>query len=91
MDLQQLRKQIDEIDHALIGLFYQRMDIAAQVAKYKQQNSLPVYDPVRERQKLDTLTQAAPPDRQAYVADLFALLFKLSRDEQERIMGTHGQ
>ena len=34
-DLQELRKQIDEIDDAMVSLFEKRMSIAEQVANYK--------------------------------------------------------
>ena len=86
MDLQELRRQIDGIDGELIRLFLQRMDVSVEIAKYKQQNHLPVYDPVREREKLDGLQKLAGADRASAAAELFALLFALSRAEQERIL-----
>jgi chorismate mutase len=52
MDLQELRVQIDGTDDEIIRLFRQRMDISAEIAKYKRQHDLPIRDPAREQQKL---------------------------------------
>ena len=86
MDLQELREQIDEIDNCLVELFQQRMDISVEIARYKQQNNLPVHDPVRERQKLHELSGKAKEGHEAYITALYSLIFELSRTEQERIL-----
>ena len=43
------REQIDAIDQELVKLFTQRMEVAANIAGYKKEQGLPVYDPRRER------------------------------------------
>jgi monofunctional chorismate mutase len=86
MDLVQLREQIDQTDQAIIRLFNQRMDLAVQVAAYKKQHGLPIFDPIREKEKMDALKHDAQPDRAEYLEYLFAMLFELSRAEQERVM-----
>jgi len=86
MDLQDLRNQIDKIDGELTRLFQLRMDVSGDVARYKQLNKLPVYDPERERQKLYDLTQKVDESRVSHVTALYTLLFDLSRSEQERII-----
>ncbi len=48
MDLNELRGQIDDIDRQLTTLFCKRMDIVSAVAKYKQENNLPIYQKGRE-------------------------------------------
>ena len=53
MDLGVLRDQIDDIDKQIIRLFEERMDVAEQVARYKIGCGKPVYDPVRERSKIE--------------------------------------
>ena len=85
MDLQGLRKKIDVIDNGLVDLFQQRMDIAIEVARHKHENGIPVYDPVRERQKLYDLSGKAP-GRENHITALYSLLFELSRSDQERIV-----
>jgi len=91
LDLQGLRKQIDEIDDGLIRLFERRMGLSAEVALYKQKNNLPVYDPARERQKLYDLSEKAEAGRETYITALYSLLFELSRSEQERILNPESE
>ena len=88
MDLQDLRLQIDGIDDDLVRLFQQRMDISAEIARFKQQHSMPVYDPARERQILYDLSFKVKDGREAYITALYSLLFELSRADQERILNT---
>ena len=52
MDLNDYRKQIDDIDRQLLALFGQRMEVAAAIAAYKKEHDLPVLDGKREREKL---------------------------------------
>ena len=91
MDIQELRKQIDEIDNGLINLFEKRMDIAAEVARYKQENNIPVYDPVREREILDKLSGKVTKGRESSITALYSLLFELSRAEQEKVMNQEAE
>jgi len=86
MDLQELRKQIDEVDDGLVRLFQRRMDVSAEIARYKKENNLPVHDPARERQKLYDLSFKTDAGRESYIVALYALLFELSRADQERIL-----
>ena len=86
MDLQEIRHQIDEIDDELVRLFQRRMDISGDVARYKQQNNLPIHDPAREREKLYDITEKVGEGRRAHVTALYSLLFELSRSEQGRII-----
>ena len=86
MDLQELRGRIDGIDDALIDLFQRRMNMANEVARYKQRHGMPILDPVREEQKLRDLSGKAEERYRPYVAALYALIFELSRAEQEKTM-----
>lgn len=47
------RKQINEIDRAMADLFERRMEAARQVAEYKQENGLPVFDSARETEVIE--------------------------------------
>ena len=44
MDIQELRKQINQIDAQLVKTFEDRMHVALEIAKYKKENGLPVFD-----------------------------------------------
>ena len=45
MDLEALRKQIDEIDTEMCDLFAQRMKVVTDIARYKKENNMVVYHP----------------------------------------------
>lgn len=91
MNLDELRTEIDKIDDEMIKLFEQRMELAAQIAAYKQENGLAVYDPKREREKLRELAAKLPEDKQEYVYCLYSLIFELSRCSQNRIINIGGK
>jgi len=88
MDLQELRGLIDGIDNCLVDLFQQRIDVSAEIARYKRQNNVPIYDPIRERQKLHDLSGKVEEGRKEYITALYSLIFELSRIEQERILNS---
>lgn len=50
MKLEELRKEIDEIDRQWIDLLSKRISIAKQIALVKQQQKLSLYDQKREKQ-----------------------------------------
>ena len=84
MDLSELRNKIDQIDIELVKLFVARMDIAAQVADYKQKNNLPIYVPERERAILQNVAEQAGPEMDDYAQVLYSMLFELSRSYQRK-------
>ena len=47
-ELEQARREIDEVDAALAELFERRMRAVVQVARYKQAHGIPIHDPARE-------------------------------------------
>ena len=52
MNSQEIRGKIDKIDSQMADLFCQRMELAAQIAKYKKENNLPIFNSGREREVL---------------------------------------
>ncbi len=84
---EEYRKKIDEIDDKLIGLFSERMKVAADIAAFKKENGLPVYDPIREREKLISVIENSPEETRDYAPLLYSLIFELSRSYQNRIIG----
>ena len=86
--LLQCRKEIDEIDAQFIELFRKRMDVASRVAEYKRESGMPVFDSAREREKLTQLAEMAGPDMGNYIRQMYSLMFELSRDHQNRLLGT---
>ena len=83
MDLTEYRKKIDEIDGKILRLFEERMALAGEIGRFKQENDLPVFQPERESQKLDSLKTQARPEFLLYDRELLETLFALSRKYQE--------
>ena len=83
MDIQELRKQINEIDAQLVKNFDDRMRVALEIAKYKKENGMPVFDPARERDVLNKQTSAVSEDMAMYVKLLYNTIFDISRSYQQ--------
>jgi chorismate mutase len=49
MTLEELRKQIDELDRQLVVLLSQRAEAALEAGRLKVATSLPIYEPGREK------------------------------------------
>ena len=58
MNLEEIRTEIDALDKQLLALFERRMDLCRDVALYKKEHSLPVFQPEREEKLLDKIEQA---------------------------------
>ena len=59
-DLKEIRADINEIDVRMGQLFHQRMQLAKEVAVYKQANQMPVFDKAREEQILENRMKDFP-------------------------------
>ena len=88
MDLKELRTEIDKVDDELIGLFFKRLSIAGDIALYKKQHGLPVFDPKREEEKLSALSAKVNEEYKEQIVKFFSLLFNISRAEQEKILSS---
>lgn len=89
MDLLDLRKEIDEIDEQLIPLLRHRMDISRQVAAYKAQRGMPVFNAERESQIIQSVKEKCGEDGDA-IATVFSATMDASRAIQHNIMESGG-
>ena len=55
-DLEQCRKEIDEIDQQLIKLFEQRMQVSKDVVTYKLAHDMEIFQPQREKAVIEKNT-----------------------------------
>lgn len=86
-ELEELRRELDEVDRELVRLFERRMALAGQVAACKIAAGRPVLDRTREEAVL--ASRAAMLENHAWEAEvrqLYETLMALSRGEQQRIM-----
>lgn len=49
MNIDDLRREIDRLDHELLRIFNERASLALQIGEIKKVLHLPVYDPDREK------------------------------------------
>ena len=86
-DLTEIRQQIDQIDQKMLALFKERMGCSAEVAEYKRGTGKAIYDPVRERQKIDALTK--DEDKliiKKSVEEMFLQMMSISRRYQYSLL-----
>ena len=86
LDLEALRKQIDRADQMLLTSFVTRMRICSQIAKYKKENGIEIYDPEREKEKLDEIRRISPNDMEDSCVMLYNKIMEISKDFQEKII-----
>ena len=87
MELSDIRVKIDAVDDQLLDLFLQRMDLAEEVAKYKNEHNLPILNRERERAVLAAVTEKAG-DRERYAYHLFATLMELAKSRQAELISS---
>lgn len=86
MDLEELRKQIDEIDTQMCDLFAKRMQVVSEVGRYKKENNLPVYHPSRARAVLHNVSRRLGPEFEGYGRTLYRTIFDLSESYETRML-----
>lgn len=85
VDLSETRVKIDEIDRKIISLFNERMKLADDVANYKIATGKPVYDAVREKEKLLVIEGFGEDDfGKTALRELFTQIMSISRKYQYR-------
>ena len=82
-DLSMVRQEIDLIDKQLIELLRQRSECVEQIAKYKCQHKLSIYDATRENRILDKITKENPSQYQSVdMANIFHAIMRAGLNQQ---------
>lgn len=90
-DLQEIRKEIDEIDDQIVALYENRMKLTSEVAEYKIDTGKKIFDKEREESKLTTLGQKASCDfTRNGIRELFEQIMAMSRKKQYQLLTEHG-
>lgn len=86
-ELEKARETINVIDEQIADLYVRRMDAAKQVAAYKKEHNLPVFDPVREKQLIagETAKVKDPAYRDSY-GEFLQFLMDQSKVLQKTIL-----
>ena len=86
-DLKDIRVEIDKIDKQILSLFNQRMNLTDEVADYKRSVGKPVYDKVREDEKLEALSANADDSfSKKAIHELYSQIMSISRKKQFKIL-----
>lgn len=86
-NLEECRKEINEIDRKLVELLVQRMYLSVDVAAYKKANSLPVYDAEREQSLLHRVEMLAGENYRETVLAVYETILVESKKKQMEIIG----
>jgi len=88
MDLNELRAGIDNIDGQILELFEKRMELCRNVALYKKENNLPVFQSGRETQIIEKVrNKTKNPGFKDGAAALFTSIMDISKYlQQQEIM-----
>ena len=86
MELDEFRRQINEIDDEMLELFLRRMDVSESIASYKKEHGLPILNKAREREVLAEMMAKGGEDKEIYVYRLFSTLMDLSKARQSELL-----
>lgn len=86
-DLNNLRNELDQVDSQLVDLLEKRMNIVLDVATYKKQNNLPVYDKNREVEVIKkNIALLKNSDYTKELTDVFESIMAVSRRKQRSLL-----
>ena len=90
-DLLKARKEINEIDREMADLFVKRMAAVKDVAEYKAENNLPIYDEKRESEVIEANSRLVENDElREYYKKFIRSNMELSKAYQRRILENDG-
>ncbi|MBR3221259.1 MAG: chorismate mutase [Kiritimatiellae bacterium] len=81
-NLEEARKEIDDIDGRLVPLLKRRLEIAGDVLRAKIEKGLPILDPAREREVMARVAEEIGSGMEDEARLVFTTLFAISRARQ---------
>lgn len=83
--LNNLRNRIDKIDNELLRLFEERMEAVTEVAKFKEENNIPILNSEREKEVIrKNISMLKNKDFENEVKEFFEYLMYISRKFQSK-------
>lgn len=90
-ELEKLRCEIDEIDKGLVALFERRMGKALDVAEYKKENGIPIFDRAREKEVINkNVSRLKDKDLEKATEAFLGKVMEISREIQEKQINVEG-
>lgn len=87
MSLDDLRRQIDDLDRALVDLLCRRAEVAVQIGEEKRRHHACIQDPARENEVLAHVRQwnrgpTTDADMEALFRDIMTICSRIQRDSE---------
>ena len=84
IELELMRKKIDEIDDKLLALFKERLEVSKKIGLLKKKYKMEIFDPQREQEIIDGCTQNIGEDEKVYVEKFLRNLMDISKEVQSK-------
>ena len=84
IELELMRKKIDEIDDKLLALFKERLEVSKKIGLLKKKYKMEIFDPQREQEIIDGCTQNISEDEKVYVEKFLIPLMAISKEVQSK-------
>ena len=84
IELELMRKKIDEIDDKLLALFKERLEVSKKIGLLKKKYKMEIFDPQREQEIIDGCTQNISEDEKVYVEKFLRNLMDISKEVQSK-------
>ncbi len=85
LNLEEIRKEISEINDEMLALFIKRMELSSQVAAYKKANGLPTLDRKREEAILQKVADNTSDEMRQYALEFFRNIMDLGKQYQDTL------
>ena len=83
-NLNDLRKEIDEIDSKIIALLKKRLEIIKIIKDYKEKNNIPILDNNREKEILSNIKKNIEDEKDlVFYSHIYETILKESKDIQK--------
>ena len=88
--LTEARKKINEVDEKMAKLFEERMHVTKEIAEYKKENGLPIFDESREKEVIKNNTNYIDSeDYKSYYTEFIQSVMDISKEYQrDRMEGS---
>lgn len=85
--LEEARRKINECDEKMAELFINRMKAVEEVASYKIENNMPIFDPSREEEVIKRgLERIAEDEYRKYYEEFLHSMMDISKEYQKSII-----
>ena len=84
IELELMRKKIDEIDDKLLAFFKERLEVSKKIGLLKKKYKMEIFDPQREQEIIDGCTQNISEDEKVYVEKFLRNLMAISKEVQSK-------